>query len=147
MTDNDNNLVGRWELAKLAGQAILVVSVTGLIVFFAAGPWIDESPGAVKALVTSGVICLMAALVSMVPLAIAHQRRADWLPQACLGGTTIRLLLTLTVSMIFFTAVMEEKVENFFAIVTVCFYLTLLMWETFTAIKFAKRLYKTRLSC
>ncbi len=129
-------------MPKLAGQAVLIVCIAGLVIFFAASKWIDQSPGAIKALILSGLICLIAALISMIPIAYAHQRQSDWLPQACLGATAIRLLMTLAAGMIVFATVIDKASENFFAIITVCFYMTLLMWETITAIKFAKRLYK-----
>ena len=39
-------------------------------------------------------MCLFAALAAAVPIAIATGRKSSYAPQACLGGTVLRLLIT-----------------------------------------------------
>ncbi len=40
-------------------------------------------------------MCLLAALIAAVPIAIATGKRSSYAPQACLGGTVLRLLITM----------------------------------------------------
>jgi len=85
------------------------------------------------------LVCFLPVCVSLVPLTIAVQRRADWLAQACLGGTVVRMLLTLLIATIVYLVIKPPLMT--FVICLLVFYMVLLAWETFIAVKFIQVYY------
>ena len=92
-----------------------------------------------QALIAAGVLTLIASIVSLIPITMAVEKKADWLGQACLGATVIRLLLTMSLGIGWYLAVKPPMLA--FALWTMLFYLALLAWETKTAMGFVKTVY------
>ena len=93
-----------------------------------------------QALIAAGVVTLIASIISMIPMTIAVEKKADWLGQACLGATVTRLLLTMSLGCGWYVAVKPPMMA--FALWTMLFYLVLLAWETKTAMGYIKRVYE-----
>ena len=128
--------------ARLMSQAALVV-----LVVFAAGVWPSwhwAGDDGLRAMSAAVIICLTAAMVSLAPTIVALRRQADWLAQALLGGTLIRLLTTLVLGGAVWLALQPAKVV--FGVWLVIFYLTLLAWETLTAVRLIKAHYRSVVS-
>ena len=92
-----------------------------------------------QALVAAGVLTLIASIVSLIPITMAVEKKADWLGQACLGATVIRLLLTMALGCGWYVAARPPLTA--YLIWTMLFYLVLLAWETKTAMGFVKTVY------
>ena len=125
------------ELLRLSGQAILLVAVVGLLSAWPSLHWGGSEN--IQALIAAGVVTLIASIVSMIPITIAVEQKADWLGQACLGATVIRLLLTMLLGCGWYLAFKPPMMA--FALWTMLFYLVLLAWETKTAMGYVKRVY------
>lgn len=116
---------------------MLLVAVAGLL-----SAWPSIRWGGIKnlhSLIAAGILVLMAAIVSLIPIVIAAQRKADWLGQACLGATVVRLLLTISLGSGWY--LMAKPPMMAFMVWMVLFYLVLLVWETITAMRFVKKVY------
>jgi len=128
------------DLLKLSGQAVLLVLIIALLTAWPC--WHFSGEQGMTALVLAAGVCLVSSCISLAPLLIAVRRRADWLAQACLGGTVIRLLLTLFIgTLVYFTF---KPPMMTFALSAAAFYLGLLAWETKVAVGFI-RVYYSRL--
>lgn len=92
-----------------------------------------------QALIAAGVVTLIAGIVSLIPITMAVEQKADWLVQAWLGATVIRLLLTISLGLGWYLTVKPPLPA--FALWTILFYLVLLAWETKTAMGFVKSMY------
>ena len=90
-------------------------------------------------MVAAGCVCLAATIIGLIPLLIAWQRRAQWLGQACLGATVLRLLVTFLIGTLTYLALQPNLTA--FALWTMLFYLALLAWETKTAVKIIRVFY------
>lgn len=110
-----------------------------LVAAIAAWPMWQYGPRYLNAMLFAAVICLAAAMVSLVPVMIAFSRRADWLAQACLGGAVIRIFLTLLPALAFYLIFRPPMVT--FGLWMTVFYLVLLVWETATAVGFIRSVY------
>jgi len=124
-------------LLRLSGQALLLVAAVGLLSWWPSVHWGGSEN--VQALIAAGVVTLIASIVSLIPITIAVEKKADWLGQACLGATVIRLLLTMALGCGWYVAVKPPMMA--FALWTMLFYLVLLAWETKTAMGFVKTVY------
>ena len=124
-------------LLRLSGQALLLVAAVGLLSWWPSVHWGGSEN--VQALIAAGVVTLIASIVSLIPITIAVDQKADWLGQACLGATVIRLMVTLAAGMGWYLAVKPPLIA--FALWTMLFYLVLLVWETRIAMKFIKDIY------
>ena len=127
------------DLLKLSAQAALVVLIIALLAVWPCRHFSPEQ--GITALIAAAVLCFAATCVSLVPLAIAIKRRADWLAQACLGGTVISLLLTLFAGMAVYFALKPPMMT--FALCVMAFYLALLAWETKVAVGYIRVFYPT----
>jgi len=124
-------------LIKLSSQAALIVLI---IVVLAIWPCSHFSPEkGLTALLTAALVCFLPVCVSLVPLVIAVQRQADWLAQACLGGTVARMLLTLLMGTIVYLIIKPPMMT--FVICLLVFYMVLLAWETIIAVKYINAFY------
>ena len=81
-----------------------------------------------EAMALAGVICVVVAVTSLVPVVVAVVRQADWLGQACLAGTTVRMLVTVAAGVVCY--VVMRPATFAYAMWMVVFYLVLLAWET-----------------
>ena len=127
---------------RLSFQAVLIVAA---VILLGIGPvclWSSRPRQAVEAMVFAGMICLCMGIISLVPLVKAARHHPDWLGQAWLAGTVIRLLLTLIGAILVYFAVIEPRQIKVYTSWIVCFYLILLVWETLTATKMVKMFYK-----
>ena len=125
------------KLLRLSGQAILLVAVVAVISAWPSLHWGGSKN--FQALIAAGIITLIAGIVGLVPITIAVQHKADWLGQACLGATVIRLLVTLSAGMGWYLAIKPPLMA--FALWVMLFYLVLLAWETKMAMGFVKTVY------
>ena len=125
------------ELLRLSGQALLLVGGIGLPAAWPSYHWGGSEN--LQAMLAAGVVTLLASIVSLIPITIAAERKADWLGQACLGSTVIRLMVTLAAGMGWFLVAKPPLLA--FALWTMLFYLVLLVWETRIAMKFIKNIY------
>jgi len=123
--------------AVQAGALVLVLGLPG-----AGLVWYFGSFEAIRAVVYAGLICLTITIISLIPMAIAAGRNAVWLAQACFAGSMLRILLTLTVSLVVFYAAIAPGQRIPFVLWTLGFYIALLVWETQTLLKLVKTLYK-----
>jgi hypothetical protein len=128
------------ELLRLSIQAILLVTVLGVLSAWPSLHWGGREN--LQALVAAGVITLIAGIVSLIPITIAVGQKADWLGQAVLGATVIRLLVTLTAGMVWYLSVKPPLTA--FVLWAMLFYLVLLAWETKTAMGYIKTIYGRR---
>ena len=103
--------------------------------------WSDNPRQAVVSVIFAGLICLIMTIISLVPLTIAMRGHRDWLGQACLAGTTIRLLLTLFAGLAVRELVIEPRQKTAFVLWLLGFYLILLVWETITTAGIIKMVY------
>ena len=77
----------------------LLLQVSLLVVVLGAGStlalyrWSSEPGPSIEIMLWAGLVCLAATVVSVLPLAVAVRRAKAYLMQACLAGTTIRLIL------------------------------------------------------
>lgn len=124
-------------MLKLSGQAIVLVAVVSLLAAWPSIHWGGREN--VLSLLAAGVLVLIACIVSLIPIAIAVQRKADWLGQACLGATVIRLLLTMSLGSGWYLAAKPPMIA--FLVWMTLFYLVLLAWETIIAMRFVKKVY------
>ncbi|MFC1781964.1 hypothetical protein ACFL02_00070 [Planctomycetota bacterium] len=127
------------DLLKLSGQAALVVLIIALLAVWPCRHFSPEQ--GITALITAAAVCFGATCVSLLPLVIAVKRRADWLGQACLGGTVIRLLLTMFAGTVVYFALKPPMMT--FALCVMAFYLALLAWETKVAVSYIRVFYPT----
>lgn len=125
------------QLAKLAIQASVLVAVVGLLSAWPSYHWGGSEN--LQAMIAAAVLTLIAGIVSLIPITLAVGQKADWLGQACLGATVIRLLLTLTIGVGWYAAVKPPLMA--FSLWTMLFYLLLLAWETKTAMGYVKTIY------
>ena len=124
-------------LIKLSSQAALIVLIIAVLAIW---PCRYFSPDkGLTALITAALVCFFPVFVSLVPLTIAVKRQADWLAQACLGGTVARMLLTLLIGTIVYLVIKPPMMT--FVICLLVFYMVLLAWETFIAVKFINAFY------
>jgi hypothetical protein len=128
------------ELLRLSGQAILLVAGIGLLAAWPSYHWGGSEN--LQAMLAAGVVTLIASVVSLIPITIAAEQKADWLGQACLGATVIRLMVTLAAGMGWYLAVKPSLMA--FALWTMLFYLVLLAWETKTAMGYIKIVYERK---
>ena len=103
--------------------------------------WSSHPQQAVIPVISAGLICLIMTIISLIPLTVATRAYRDWLGQACLAGTTIRLLLTLFAGLAVHALVIEPQQKITFILWLLGFYLALLAWETITAVRIIKMFY------
>lgn len=96
-------------------------------------------PGVIS-LYAVAAICGGAALVALVPMAIVAPRYPDHIGQAALGGTVIRLLLTMG-ALVFYQMLYQPHLVSFLFWAPV-FYLILLAIETTFGVLAVKRYYR-----
>jgi len=126
------------ELLRLSGRAILLVTVVGLLSAWPSLHWGGSEN--IQALIAAGAVTLIASIVSMIPITIAVEQKANWLGQACLGATVIRLMVTLLLGSGWYMAAKPPMMV--FLLWTMLFYFILLAWETKTAMGYIKRVYE-----
>ena len=124
-------------LVKLSSQAALIVLIIAVLAIWPCSHFSPEK--GLTALLTAALVCFLPVCVSLVPLTIAVKRQADWLAQACLGGTVARMLLTLLTGTIVYLVIKPPMMT--FVICLLVFYMVLLAWETFIAVKFIQAYY------
>lgn len=124
-------------LIKLSSQAALIVLIIALLAIWPCRHFSPEN--GLTALLTAALVCFFPVCFSLVPLTIAVKRKADWLAQACLGGTVARMLLTLLIGTIGYFVIKPPMMT--FVICLLVFYMVLLAWETFIAVKFIQAHY------
>jgi hypothetical protein len=95
----------------------------------------------VRSMLAIGVICLTAALIGIVPLAMASMFKPALIGQAALSGTLIRLLLTGGGLFAYQTAAQPQL--SAFLFWAVVFYMLLLAVETGFGLYLTKRFYRT----
>jgi len=85
---------------------LVLIYVVALLAVAAAAVLIGKQPtqshwGAVGVTSMHAAVgmCMIAALIAAVPIAIATGKRSSYAPQACLGGTVLRLLITMGLAM------------------------------------------------
>ncbi|MBN2376607.1 MAG: hypothetical protein JXD22_09405 [Sedimentisphaerales bacterium] len=106
-----------------------------------------EGRAGLSGLVTAAIICLAATVISVIPMAVAGNRRSEGrvddqenrLAMACLLGTGIRLLLTMSAGLVVYLVLRPPMMV--FSVSLVVFYLALLAWETLTAVKMIRKQY------
>jgi hypothetical protein len=124
-------------LLKFAAQATFIVLI---IILLGAWPsWHFGSAGGMEAMLAAGGVCLVGAIVSLVPMVMAIGKKADWLAQACLGGTVLRMLVTLALGTAVYLAMKPAMMA--YTLWVMVFYLVLLVWETKTALKYIRAFY------
>ncbi|MBN1846810.1 MAG: hypothetical protein JW810_14085 [Sedimentisphaerales bacterium] len=128
-------MLGR--LAKLAIQAAGLVLMVVLLASWPSYRWGGSEN--LQAMLAGAGLTLVVSIISLIPMAAAVQRRADWLGQACLGATVIRLLGTLVAGMGWYLLLRPRLAA--FALWTMLFYLILLAWETKTAMGYIRLVY------
>lgn len=116
----------------------------------------NEGRAGLSGLAVAAIICLAAAMISLIPIALAGNRRggvrvdgqvggqADRLAMACLLGTGIRLLLTMSAGLIIYLVLQPSMMV--FSVSLVVFYLALLAWETLTAVKMIRNKYSSNIT-
>ncbi|MCP4712941.1 MAG: hypothetical protein GY869_30300 [Planctomycetes bacterium] len=125
------------DLIKLSSQAALIVLIIALLALWPCSYFGPEK--GLTALLTAALVCFVPVCISLVPLAIAVKRQADWLAQACLGGTVARMLLTLLIGTIVYLIIKPPMIT--FVICLLVFYMALLAWETIISVKFIQAYY------
>jgi len=93
-----------------------------------------------RSLAATGTICLGAALVAIVPLAVVSIRKPSYIGQAALAATTLRLLLTMIAGGIYQTTAKPDL--SSFLFWAVVFYLLLLTVETCFGVLLVRRYYR-----
>jgi len=73
-------------------------------------------------------MCLTAALIAAAPIALATGRRSAYAPQACLGGTVLRLLITMGLALAY-QSTAQVHMRSFLAWLVIA-YLLFLSVET-----------------
>ncbi len=127
---------------KLLWQAVVIVMLLSLPMGWIS-KWYAGRAG-LSGLAAAAIICLAAAMISLIPIAMAgnrHQKegQADRLAMACLIGTGIRLLLTMSAGLVVYLVLRPPMMV--FSLSLVVFYLALLAWETLTAMKMIRKQY------
>jgi len=126
------------DLGKKLLQAlgwILIVSV-GL-----AWPgWYWFGAAGMQAIGWAALVCLMGSLASLIPVVLTAQRRRQWLVQACLAAAGIRKVGIAGIVFLVYLAVLEARHRLIYALSILVFYLTLLIWETWVVVKYARLL-------
>ena len=125
------------ELLRLSGKAIVLVCVVGLLSAWPSLHWGGSEN--IQALIAAGAVTLIASIVSMIPITMAVAQKSDWLGQACLGATVIRLMVTMLLGCGWYVAAKPPMTA--FLLWTMLFYLVLLVWETKIAMRYVKRFY------
>jgi hypothetical protein len=125
---------------RLASQAIGLVAV-----FFALGlgsvRWWGSGPlSVVPAMATAAMICLFAAIAGVMPLWMAEGLDAAKTMRAWLIGTSLRTLLTVSISVVVLVFGLVPVEQKFvFGSWTIGFYFILLIWETAVAVGQVKK--------
>jgi hypothetical protein len=125
---------------KLALQAIGLVAI-----FFAIGlgsvRWWGSGPlSVVPAMAAAAMICFFAAIVGLIPLWMAGGVDAEKAMRAWLIGTSLRTLLTVSISVVVLLFGLVPVEQKFvFGSWTIGFYFILLLWETVVAVKQVKK--------
>lgn len=130
-------------MLKLSSQATVIILVVLGLGWASMGHWSSQPHQAVVAMIFAGLVCLVMAIVSLIPIVWAANRKRQWLGEACLAATGIRMLLTLFGAILVYGLAIEPGQQVVFALWTVGFYLILLVWETITALRIAKGSYRT----
>ena len=112
-------------LRQVFWAALVVAAVVGLGVY---PSWQLAGSRGLEAMFWAGLICPLAAVVSLIPVAFAMSHRSDWLGQACLCSTVIRMLTTLVLGGVCYVVVRPMMAA--YAVWMVAVYLALLVWET-----------------
>jgi len=123
--------------AVQAGALVLAIALSG-----AGLVWYYNAVHQITAIAYAGSICLTITIISLIPMAIAARKNAVWLAQACFAGSMLRMLLTLTISLVVFFEAIAPGQKIPFALWMLGFYTALLIWETQTILKLVKSLYK-----
>jgi hypothetical protein len=129
-----------WGFSKLALQAVCLVGVFFALGLGTVGRWSDHRYSGIAAMTAAAMICFFAAVIGLVPLWKAGDLDAERIMKFWLVGTSLKMLLTVTVSasVLFFELVpMAHKFV--FGAWTIGFYLVLLVWETVIAVKQVKK--------
>ncbi|MCK4627997.1 MAG: hypothetical protein KAT56_03275 [Sedimentisphaerales bacterium] len=125
-------------LSIQAALAVLAIMLPGIALMLL---WSTNPRQAVVPVIFAGLICLIMAVISLIPLTIATRGHRDWLGQACLAGTAIRLVLTLFAGLTAYALVIEPQQKITFVLWLLSFYLALLVWETITVARIIKIFY------
>jgi len=125
---------------KLALQAIGLVAIFFVMGLGTVRWWGSYRFFGVTAMTAAAMICLFAAIVGLIPLWMAEGLDAERAVRAWLIGTSLRTLLTVSISvavLLFRLVSMEQKFV--FGSWAIGFYFILLVWETAVAVKQVKK--------
>jgi hypothetical protein len=115
---------------KKIWQAIAVLVAMGGV---GAWPsWRLQGSEGVAAMVAGGIICFIAALASLAPMAIHRRCGVENLWQAYIMGIFIRLALTVVFGALYYIVMRPDL--TFYALCVAIFYMIFLAWETYQAV-------------
>jgi hypothetical protein len=124
------------------GFAILLALVVVATAAIGYSPTQDRwGADGVDGMIAVAAICLGSALVALIPLAFVAPRYPDYIGQAALGATVIRLLLTMG-ALVAYQVLKQPHMASFLFWAPV-FYLLLLAIETTFGVIMVKRHYRT----
>jgi hypothetical protein len=135
---NSPTQTGLLRLSIQAALTVAAIMVPGIALTLL---WSTDPQQAVIPVISAGLICLIMTIISLIPLTVAMRAYRDWLGHACLAGTTIRLLLTLSAGLAAYALVIEPQQKITFVLWLLGFYLVLLVWETITVVRIIKMFY------
>jgi hypothetical protein len=115
-------------------QALAILAVVGCLGVWPS--WRLHQTSGIVAMAAAGVICLIAVMVSLIPMTIHRPGDGGNLWPAYLLGIFLRMILTAALGVGFYVAVRPNFV--FYALWMAIFYLVFLGWETFQAIRLVK---------
>jgi len=123
------------------GFAILLALAVAAAAAIGYGPTESRWGAAgVDSMIAVAVICLGSALVALTPMALVAPRHPDYIGQAALGATVIRLLLTMGALVGY--QVMAQPHMASFLLWAPLFYLLLLAIETTFGVIMVRRYYR-----
>lgn len=126
------------DLGKLLFQALGWILIVSIGMAWPGWHWFGSV--GLQAIGWAALVCLIGSLASLIPVVMAAQRRRQWLVQASLAAAGIRMVVTAGIAFLVYLAVLEASLRLIYALSVLVFYLTLLIWETWVVVKYARLL-------
>lgn len=117
-------------------QVILLFTAVGAAGYWPAFRWWADA--GVSAMITAGLVCLGAGLLSLIPMELASRKDQTALMHAWLIGTMMRLLITIASAFVVYYLTKPNRTA--YAFWLIIFYLVFLFWDVWTAVRLIRNM-------
>jgi hypothetical protein len=115
---------------KKVWQATAVLIATGGVGTWPS--WRLHGADGIAAMIAAGIICFVAVLASLAPMAINRRYGCDNWWQAYVMGIFVRMVLTVVFGVLYYLLMRPDL--TFYALCVAIFYVIFLAWETYQAV-------------